>query len=427
MIKTYFIQSIRILREKPYLSFISIVGTTLAISIITTLLVANMAKVANIDPENNRNRSLYVKWVGVKDKKTGNTVVNSFMSLKTIKECFQSLKTAEAVTVSSFIHPHLATLPGGANAQRCYVLYTDNVFWNVFDFHFLDGKGYDKADFDAGIKKIVISKRLAMSIFGTHENVIGKQMQISFFNYTVSGVVEDVTPIMVATYAHAWIPLTSIQGEQSSDAEGITGTYKCQIVAHKSGDFDAIRNEVDQKVKQYNTSLANYNVEFYGQPDTRYVEDHRFGAGYPDMKNSYLSNIGLILIILLVPAINLSGIILSSMRKRITELGIRKAYGATKWRLIRQILNEQMIYTIIGGALSLVVSYIVCSHLKDFGFNYNNYVGLDIQNDFNPAVFLNPVTFFIAFFFCFIINILSAAIPAWKVSSVPIVESLKEE
>ena len=63
----------------------------------------------------------------------------------------------------------------------------------------------------------------------THLDVYKRQI-----TYTVSGIVEDLSPITVATYAHAWIPLTSIHKTQSADMEGITGMYKCQIIAHSS-------------------------------------------------------------------------------------------------------------------------------------------------------------------------------------------------
>lgn len=424
---SYIKQALRSIKDNPYSAFISILGIALSISLIISLLVAIRAKVIDLDPENNRSRSLYVKWVGVKEKKTGDFVVNGFMSLKTIRECFQSLKTPEAVTVSSFIHSHLATLPGGGNQKRCYVLYTDDVFWKVFDFKFIDGNGYNKGEFDSGMKKIVISKQLARTIFGTTENIIGKQMQLNYIPYTVSGIVEDISPITVATYAHAWIPYTSVQQGQSSDAEGITGMYKCQIIAQSSGDFESIRQETTQEINRYNTTLANYKIEFYGQPDTRYVEDHRFGAGYPDMKGSYLSDIGMVLILLLVPAINLSGLTMSRMKKRITELGVRKAYGATKRTLMEQVLSEQMVYSFIGGALGLLLSFIMVHFISDFGYNQNNYFGLDIQADFNPAVFITPGTFLLTFIFCVVINLLSAGIPALKVSSAPIVESLRED
>lgn len=420
-------QAVKSLKDNPYFGLISVLGIALSIGMIITLIVAIRAKVMDLEPEVNRTRSLYVKWVGVKDKATGHTQVNGFLSLKTVKECFLSLETPELVTVTSFIHSHLASLPGGENQKRCYVLYTDDVFWKACAFNFLDGTPYNKAEFDAGIKKVVISKQLARTIFGTVENAVGQQMQISHITYTVAGVVENISPVTVAAYAHAWIPYTSIKEAAKGDPEDITGRYKCQIVAHSSKDFDAIRAEVEQRVNRYNTTLTDHKIDLYRQPDTRYVEDHRFGPGYPDMQRSYLSDIGLILILLLVPAINLSGLSLSRMRKHLSELGIRKAYGASRWMLIRQILSEQMVYSLIGGALGLIFSYIGLTLIGNVGFNQNNYFGLDIEASFNPAIFITPETFFYTFLFCCVINLLSAAIPAWRVSSVPIVESLIED
>ena len=46
------------------------------------------------------------------------------------------------------------------------------------------------------------------------------------------------------------------------------------------------------------------------------------------------------------------------MQQRISELGVRKAFGATRGVLIRQILNENLVLTLIGGVVGLVFSYL---------------------------------------------------------------------
>ena len=46
------------------------------------------------------------------------------------------------------------------------------------------------------------------------------------------------------------------------------------------------------------------------------------------------------------------------VQQRISELGVRKAFGATRGVLIRQILNENLVLTLIGGAVGLVFSYL---------------------------------------------------------------------
>ena len=61
--------------------------------------------------------------------------------------------------------------------------------------------------------------------------------------------------------------------------------------------------------------------------------------------------------LLLVPAINLSGMISSRMDDRLAEMGIRKAFGANRKQLLNQVLWENLRLTCIGGLMGLIVSW----------------------------------------------------------------------
>ena len=52
-----------------------------------------------------------------------------------------------------------------------------------------------------------------------------------------------------------------------------------------------------------------------------------------------------VIILLLVPAVNLSGMTLSRMRRRMAEIGVRKAFGATGGELMRQVFFENLVLT----------------------------------------------------------------------------------
>jgi len=427
--KIYIKQALRILKDNRYVSFISIIGTALAIGMIMAMIISDRARTMNLTPEVNRERTLYVKWIGVKEKKSDNIKEYGFMSLKTIKECFQSLKIPEAVTVTTQVRTYMASVPGGGKQKSCYVISTDDVFWKVYEFKFLEGSPYSKTEFDSGIKKIVINKQLARTLFGSDQNITGKQVQLNYVNYTICGIVDNISLLTDETFAHAWIPYSSTFVGKPEDTEGMTGRYKCQILAHSSRDFAKIRKEVDEQVKKYNTALNDYQIELFQQPDNKFTESKRFGPGYPDMDTIYIKDTIIIIIVLLVPAINLSGFTLSKMRQRMPELGIRKAFGCTKGKLIRQIISENMLYSLIGGILGLFISYVslyLINKSYDHGFNNSNYWGLNVTIEMPSSVFINPGNFLLVFLFCAGLNILSACIPALKVSSVPIVESLKE-
>lgn len=427
MIKQYFKQTFNLLKANPYIGLVTILGTTLSIMMLMSHYIAFRSKVANITPEMNRDRMLYVKWVGIRNKETGNVYMNGFMSLKTIKECFQSLESPEAVVVTSPIQSRLASVPKSDKQKRAYILFTDDVFWKVFDFKILAGNPYAKEDFDAGINKIILGKHLANVLFNSPENAINREMQLSYVTYTVCAVVDDISPLADPTFAQAWIPYTSANLSISNDPFGITGKYKCQILARSSGDFPAIRKEVEQKVEHFNASLTGYYIDFYRQPDTRLIETWRFGAGYPTAEMHIFSTVILFAVLLIIPAINLSGFTMARMKKRVAELAIRRSFGSTRMGLIWQVLWENMFYSIAGGILGFFVSYGVLYALRDRIFTSTNYYGLDIESTAPMEVFFNLPTFIVTFLFCLLINLLSAFIPAWKVTSVPIINSLKSE
>ncbi len=426
MYKQYFKQTIHMMKESPWLTFISIFGTALAISLIMTIIIAHQAMYRNMAPETARERTLYVKWVGVQDKLTESTQANGYLSLKTIRECFQSLEIPEAVSITSPAQSRLATIPGDPG-ERCFVLFTDDVFWKVCSFNVLKGNLYTKAEFDAGIRKVVISEKLARRMFGSVDEAVGKSIQLSFVPYTVCAVVADVTPRTTFSYAHAWVPFTSANIPEIKGSENIMGHYKCMIMARSSSDFDEIREEIVRRTEQYNKTLVDHKVYYYQQPDTKYVEEMRFGPGMPDMTGVYLNSIIPILIALLVPAINLSGLTLSRMQERVSELGVRKAFGSTRAGLLGQIVYENIVLSVISGALGLLFSYWFLYLLKDWVFTSSTYFGMDVTAEVPVSILFRPEVFLIAFLFCSLLNLLSACVPAWRVSSIPIVESLKGE
>lgn len=84
------------------------------------------------------------------------------------------------------------------------------------------------------------------------------------------------------------------------------------------------------------------------------------------MKHIVRRFILIIVILLLVPAINLSSMTLSRMRKRMTEIGVRKAFGATANELLRQVFWENLILTLLAGVLGLILSYSATFLLNSF-------------------------------------------------------------
>lgn len=423
----YIKRAFQLLREDPLQTTISILGSAFAIVMIISQLMSDRAEIMNYPPEIHREKTLYLKWAVTKEKETDKIISSGYFSPKMIDECFRTLESPQYVVASMPVEVFMASIPGVVQ-KKCYVRSTDDVFWKAHPFKFIEGTPYSKADFDAGIKKIILSRKFSKKLLGFTENIVGKQIQLDYETYTISGVVEDISPLLNYTFAQAWIPFTSLsRGVISGDKEGVTGNLKCEIIPYSASDIRKIRSEIDEKIKQYNSSLSDVYVDLYGQPDRRFKETKRGGWGDPNMREKYIKHTATILLVFLVPAINLSGFMLSRMRKRMPELGIRKAFGSTRNGVLRQIISENILYSLIGGIVGLCLSCLTLYLIKGkYAFTSNIY-GMDVDLDVPFMMLFNWENFLMAFGFCLVMNLLSACIPAWRVSSAPIVESLREQ
>lgn len=92
-----------------------------------------------------------------------------------------------------------------------------------------------------------------------------------------------------------------------------------------------------------------------------------------------------------------------------------------------QVLSENMLYSLFGGVLGLVLSYVAAFLLGGMLFSVDFVLMAWRLADYVHRLIIRPVVFLLAFFACFLLNLLSAAIPAWKVTRTNIVDSHKRK
>lgn len=412
------------LHSQPLLSAITILGTAFAIALIMVILIVYQAKTADYAPEVNRSRSLYVKWERtVYDKKNPNSAGHSRPSLWLVKEIFYPLTTPEKVTATYEGGEVLVGAIGSDEEMNTPLMLTDAAFWEIYRFRFLAGKPFTEADFQSGLRKAVIAKSVARRLFGGVESAIGKEIQVNFATYTVCGVVDDVNRFCELAWSEIYAPYTSNVIANYVNAGQTSGDYIVTILARSTDDFEAIRQEVARGVAKVNTTLGEKELQLMGQPDNfRMQLNRKFANQYENLDANFWKYGVMILVILLVPAVNLSGLTNTRMRRRLEELGIRKAFGATRSELVWQVLNENLMLTVMGGLLGLALSYLFLWMMS----------GWLLQTVWGATATMNismvsPVIFLIAFVFCLLLNTLSAYVPAWKVAHTPIVDSLNEK
>lgn len=426
MIKQYFTQALVQLRQQPIISAVSIAGTALAIFLIMLVVMMQEVKTAPFAPESNRDRFLHVHYMSISNKEWGeDDSSNGPMSVRTARECFQSLTTPEAVTIYScqtFATP--VSLPGQPS-MSVDLRETDDVFWRVFDFAFLNGKPYDRAMFDSGQPVAVLTESVARTLFGTAE-VAGREFLLNHAPYRVAGVVKDVSTLADNAYGQMWVPFTSTETPDNTWCDNHMGLMSCTILAHSRRDFPAIREEAERRRDEYNKLIGEdgWKLIYRNRPYDQEKQAIAFGANWePDVKAARRSRLIVFIILLIVPAINLSSMTQSRLRQRVSEIGVRRAFGCTRMKMLGQIIAESLVTTLLAGIFGLLLS-IAFAYLGDEILFAQEYSSTLNPPAVDASILLHASTFGRALFFCFVLNLLSSGFPAWRASRVGIVSAL---
>lgn len=425
MIKQYFIQAWAQLRQQPLISAVSIAGTALAIFLIMLVVMMQQVKVVPFAPESNRDRFLHVKWMSISNSNWGDGTSNGPMSAQTARECFQSLKTPEAVTIYTVFPISTPVSLPGSPAISVDLRQTDDIFWRVFDFSFIGGKPYDKATFDAGQPVAVLTESVVRSLFGTTD-AVGREFLLNHAPYRVAGVVKDVSTLADCAYGQVWVPYTSTGMDKEAWNDRHMGMMSCTMLAHSRDDFPAIRQEAERRKLEYNTLIGKdgWELIYRNRPYDQEKNAIAFGANIePDVDAAHRQRIMIFVILLIVPAINLSSMTQSRLRQRVSEIGVRRAFGSTRAELMGQIIAENLVVTLLAGIVGLLLSVA-------FAYMGNTLLfAQEFSQTLNPpevdaSILLHTSTFAWALLFCFVLNLMSSGFPAWRAARIGIVNAL---
>lgn len=429
----YLAHSWQIVKRNKLFSGVYILGTALAIAMVMVYVIIWCVSIADIYPEVNRGRSLYMSSLyELRDDGSSSSsyIAPAFINAVIPKE----LLGKEIECVAEFakygsdvdILAHSPLVREGIPMIVSYV--TPNIC-KVFEYTFLYGAPFTEQDMEAKARKVFITRSYARKLFGT-ENAVGRPVVLNFSEYTVCGVIRDVSQIASIAYANIWLPLSLDPDYFDLRGFGNTqmlGGMKAIILARSSGDFARIKEGIASNMKKINSSLQEgTRLENYGEPDTHFRSLFRHGVD--GIKGNILKGILILVAMLFVPAVNLAGTIASGMEGRLEEMGIRKAFGASRGKLMNQIICENFLLTFMGGVLGLIISYLVVITssgwlMRLIGDSYDFAEG---GADFivTPSMLFNPWIFLVALLMFLIINVLAASIPAYVSLRKNIIDSL---
>src|ERR1035438_5427088 len=266
-----------------------------------------------------------------------------------------SLKTPVKIGISS-----------GFNGTNTYVnnkkiavnyKYTNADYWDILEYDFVEGKAFNKQQVDNAEKVAVISEDIKREYFGDGSSVVGKYIEADNVKYRVAGVVKNVPVTSYMTYSDIYLPYTV--SKTNYNDKGYRGGYMGILLANSKSDVSKMHDEYEQMVQKLPMESKDFDhiYSHAGSYINAYVDtgnEKQSGVVYA------LTAIGIfVLLVMLLPTLNLVNINVTRILERSSEIGVRKAFGASSKTLVYQFIVENLILTFLGGLIGIVLSIII--------------------------------------------------------------------
>ena len=410
MLTHYLVLAVKVLLRRKFFTFISLFGISFTLLVLTVVAALFDQSFGPGAEEPLQDRTLYA---GRAVMYGDNNTWSSNAGFKLFDRYARDLPGVERLSLyqnSHTVHSYLDGRKVSSGLKR-----TDDEFWQILRFEFLEGGPYGTADVAEARFVAVINRTTRQRIFDGR-NAVGQTLEADGQRFRVVGVVEDVSQMRGVPYADIWVPYTTAK----------TDGYKREVM----GDWNAIALARDKAAmagifEEFNSRLLRVELPEPGYKAIVAPFETKFGgfarqmpsADRKDPGSQVWRMVALLLVLgllfILIPTVNLVNINISRIMERASEIGVRKAFGAPSRTLVGQFLVENVLLTLIGGAIGFLLSIFVLRGIAQSGLLAY------AQFTVNLRVFAYGVALAVVF------GLISGVYPAWRMSRLNPVQALK--
>jgi predicted permease len=270
---------------------------------------------------------------------------------------------------------------------------------------------------------------------GSRADFVGSELQVNGQRYTVIGITPDGFSGVSALIApDIWVPLGiySNLGSAFSDTDVTIDlaqpkNYTLNLTAR-------LRPGLTTETAKTRLPVLSQRFNALQPPDAEFARElqiqkpSRFSLSTGPEDDGPIALIATLLMgmaaaVLLIASLNLANMLLARGTSRAKEIAVRIAIGASRWRIVRQLLCEGLLLAIVGGAVGLAVS-VWCNGLmlQSLGRMLGS-LNFSFVADLHPSATVLGVTFF----FCLLATLLFSLGPALKATKTDLVNDLKQQ
>ena len=312
-------------------------------------------------------------------------------------------------------------LEGGVHATSPYnsglfdVSGVESTFPELRTIPIGDGRFFSDRDEKSAERVCVIGSDVKKQLFGARTDVVGRPISINSFPYQVIGVLSDKE--QDSSYSgpdekKIFLPYRSMARDVPPTKEYDPGNLSEILYQPASLDqFEPARRQVIHIIARVH-HFDPTDKSAVGFWDT--IENAKMSNGIFDSMTVFLAFIGLVTLSL--GGVGVMNIMLVTVSERTREIGLRKALGATRLRILIDFMAEGCVLAFVSGTVGWSVAFGLSSMLK-----------LVKMPPMFPGLPVSMTTSALAFVALSVIAVLSALFPAWRAASLTPVEALRYE
>ena len=361
-------------------------------------------------PQVNRMRTLsvdQVKLVEVKDNAPTKNARGNRLSLDYIQRYVAPLEKPEKIAWYRG-----QVVERQEEGRTFFANYCNKDFWEILEFSFIAGRSFSQQEIDNRAEVCVISEKWRKHYL-EDEKPIGQMAKVGNKSYKIIGIIETLHSF-TEIQGDIFIPYTlSPPNPSFIDQPPEFGDYSAMLLASSISDITPIQDEYNLTVSKIASS----------DPENFPLVKSEANDWFEIFKNllSVPADVIIILATLFIalPASSLLNINTSRIMERYSEIGIRKAFGASSRVLVGQFVVENIIFSLLGGLLGFILSTV-------FFLIFMHIAKNTLYIVFPSAVFLlNWRILLLCILGSILYGLATGVYPAWRMSKVHPVEALK--